>query len=77
MCAPVALLSLQCMCMYMCIFALLFYNPCALIVCRDIVLGDLETAEARLDDAYAENDKEKNLRYKSKYNVYTSRGCRK
>ena len=30
---------------------------------RDVVVGDLETAEARLDDAYAASDKEKKLRY--------------
>ena len=26
-------------------------------------MGDLETAESRLDDAYAASEKEKNLRY--------------
>ena len=36
-------------------------------LCRDVVAGDLETAECRLDDAYANCEKEKNLRY-----VYTS-----
>ena len=28
-------------------------------------MGDLETAESRLDDVYAANEKEKNLRYKT------------
>lgn len=30
---------------------------------RDVVMGDLETAESRLDNAYAASEKEKNLRY--------------
>ena len=39
-------------------------------VYRDVVLGDLETAEARLDDAYAANDKEKKLRYTTCSKMY-------
>ena len=36
---------------------------CSHFLYRDVVMGDLETAESRLDDAYAASEKEKNLRY--------------
>jgi hypothetical protein len=41
-------------------------------VYRDVVMADLETAEGRLDDAYAANEKEKNARYNThSSSVYT------
>ena len=38
-------------------------------------MGDLETAESRLDDAYAANEKEKNLRYRNIYFVECVHTC--
>ena len=40
-------------------------------LCRDVAAGDLETAECRLDDAYANCEKEKNLRYVHVQCTYT------
>ena len=36
-----------------------------LVPYRDVVMADLETAESRLDDVYAANEIEKNVRYKT------------
>lgn len=44
-------------------------------LCRDVVMGDLETAESRLDDAYAANEKEKNLRYRNMHFVECVHTC--
>lgn len=41
------------------------------VLYRDVVMADLETAESRLDDAYATNEKEKNVRYKPTVIMFT------
>ena len=59
--------------MYMYMYVYMYICACTCTHCvvhcvmrttsRDVVAGDLETAEARLDDAYTATEKEKNLRY--------------